>query len=357
MFRISTFNPRRIGAGGTMLGAVALVGAALHASQALSQDQLGVMTYGGIFTEAESNAYYKPFTEATGIEIVPVTPVSLAKIKAAVTLGTYDVDVSSIPENDYYQAVAEGLLESIDYSIVDKSIGPNELFEQFGVQSSTISYQLVYNSDRFPNGGPQSWADFWDVEKFPGSRALWNTPVGSIEYALLADGVAKEDLYPLDAAKVERALAKLDELKPHIKVWWEQGAQSQQRFEAGEVDLMRMWNGRASDPAKQGAPVAQVWNEAGIVTNRWIVPKGTPHKDIAMRFINSNIDPAKQAVFAKALVYGSMNPAMLDHLSAEERASQPTSPEHLEAGFRIDAEWWGSNMAEILPMWQSWQLK
>lgn len=325
----------------------------LSSMNVAAQDKLSVMTYGGVFTDTERAAYYDPFTKATGIEVVPVAPPSLAKWKAAVTLKTYDVDVSQLAENDYFQALNQGLLEPLDYSFIDKSIGPSSMFEEHGIQAQTIAIQIAYNTNKFPNGGPKSWADFWDVKKFPGDRALWNSPVGNIEFALLADGMPRDMIYPLDEAKVDRALKKIAEIKPHIKIWWEQGGQSQQILNDGEVDLMGIWSPRANDLINHGAPVGQVWNEALIVVGRWAIPKGSPRKEAAMKFIASSIDPAKQAVFFKGPNFGSMNPAMLKHLSPAEAAGMPSSPEHLAQGLRLDGKWWGDNIGWVLPKWQA----
>ena len=345
-----------------VLGAALFIGSATLAAcgsggEAESSGSLKVMTWGGVFTEAEKSAYYEPFTEATGTKVVEVSPVSLAKIKAGVTNKTHDVDVSSLSVSEYFQAVDEGLLEPIDYEIVDKGDAPDDVFEEFGVKANSISYQLVYNSDTFSQQGPESWADFYDVETFPGDRALWDSPVGNIEFALLADGVSVDELYPLDDEKLERAFAKLDEIKPHIKVWWQQGAQSQQLFQDGEVDLMMMWNGRATDLIAQGQPLTQVWNQAGLAVNRWIVPKGTPNAKSAMEFINSSLDPQRQAEFAQSLGYGPSVPAAFDLLSDEEAERQPGAPSHGDIEFEIDGQWWGTHLAEVLPQWQSWLAK
>lgn len=329
---------------------------ALAACGSGSSDSLRVMTWGGVFTDAERAAYYEPFTDETGVAVSEVSPVSLAKIKAAVQNGTNDVDVSSISVAEYFQAVNEDLLEPIDYDVVQRQEGvPEDVYEEYGVKANSISYQLVYNPEVFPGGnGPESWADFWNVDEFPGDRALWDFPVGNIEFALLADGVPAEDLYPIDAAKLDRAFAKLDEIKPHVRVWWQQGAQSQQLYQDGEVDLMMMWNGRATDLIKQGMPLTQVWNEAGLAVNRWIVPKGSPNAATSMEFINMALNPVSQASFARALDYGPSVPEGFDHLTPEEADRQPGSPSRGDVEFEVDGQWWGANLSEVLPRWQTW---
>ena len=69
---------------------------------------------------------------------------------------------------------------------------------------------------------PATFADFFDADKFPGKRGAYNWVMGGLlEMALIADGVALEDLYPLDT---DRAYKKIDTIKDDI-VWWDTGAQ------------------------------------------------------------------------------------------------------------------------------------
>jgi len=203
-------------------GSVALIAAPyVWKSRAQAQEQtLFVNTWGGSWTAAEESAYFKPFTEKTGIKIRTVAPVSFAKLKAQVRSRAYEWDVSSAGVVEYTQAVVEGLLERVDKSIVDPAKFPPGNVADFGVASMSLGTCLVYRADKFPNGGPESWAEFWDVRKFPGRRSLYNRSFTNLAFALLADGVSANELYPMD---IERAFKKLDQIKPHIKVWWTQG--------------------------------------------------------------------------------------------------------------------------------------
>src|SRR5207247_9117368 len=104
------------------------------------------------------------------------------------------------------------------------------------------------------------WVDCVDVQKFPGSRGLCiNDSPRTLIFALIADGVPADRLYPLD---IDRAFKKLNEIKPHIKVWWREGNQSQQLIRDGELYMMSIWNGRATELKQAGVPVELVWNGA-----------------------------------------------------------------------------------------------
>src|SRR5215813_4034495 len=239
--------------------AAAALGPLLITERTIAQTRtLYVNSWGGSFTAAQDAAYFKPFTASTGIHIRTVTPVSYAKIKAQVQAGRYEFDMTSINSMQWLRASREGLAEPIDWTIFKKDALPPEAIvaNGHGVASNIQGTNLCYRRDKFPNGGPKSWVDFWDVERFPGARGLCiNDSPRTLIFALLADGVPADRLYPLD---VDRAFKKLDQIKPHIKVWWREGNQSQQLIRDGELDMMSIWNGRATELKEAGVPRAHL---------------------------------------------------------------------------------------------------
>src|SRR5262245_18412475 len=202
-----------------------------------------VNTWGGSWTAAEETAFFKPFTDQTGIGVKTVEPVSYAELKAQVQSGNYEWEITAITQAELLRAEREGLVEPVDWTVVKKeNLFPNSAYAN-GLAYCALGTNLAYRKDKFPQGGPKIWADFWDVKKFPGNRSMLNNAVRTVQFALVADGVAVDKVFPLD---IDRAFKKLDQIKPHIKVWWTQGNQSQQLLRDGEVDLIVMWNARAS---------------------------------------------------------------------------------------------------------------
>ena len=258
-------------------GTAVAFGPLLLSARSIAQTRtLYVNSWGGSYTAAQDAAFFKPFTAATGIAIRTVTPVSYARIKAQVQSGNYEFDMTSINSMLWLRGSREGLAEPIDWTIVQKGTLPDEAIvaDGHGVAFCIQGTNLCYRSDKFPGGGPTSWADFWDVRKFPGNRSLCigDAPRTCI-YALLADGVPRDRLYPLD---FDRAFRKLDQIKPHIKVWWREGNQSQQLIRDGEVDMMSIWNARGTELKEQGVPVEVVWNGAVRSSSTWCVLKARP---------------------------------------------------------------------------------
>ena len=250
--------------------ATASFGPLLVSDRTIAQTRtLYINSWGGSYTAAQDAAYFKPFTAATGIQIRAVTPVSYGKIKAQVQTRSYEFDMTSINSMQWLRASREGLAEPIDWTVVNKdALPPNAVVaDGNGIAQNILGTALCYRSDKYPQGGPKSWADFWDVKKFPGARSLClSDSPRTLIFALLADGVPREQLYPLD---IDRAFRKLDQIKPHVKVWWREGTQSQQLIRDGEVDMMSIWNARASELKQQGVPVEVVWNGAVRSTSTW----------------------------------------------------------------------------------------
>ena len=314
--------------------------------------QVIVNTWGGVLTESEDAAFYKPFTKATGIQVKTATPVSYAKWKAQVVSKAYEWDITTLNQAQWSRAEGEGLVEPIDWTIIDKNkMWPGAVFAN-GIGFTVLSTNLAYRKDKYPNGGTKNWADFWDVKKFPGARSLYTgDPVVNVLYALMADGVPKDKLYPPD---LNRAFKKLDEIKPHIKVFWTQGTQSQQLIRDGEVDMMSIWNARATDLQKQGHPIELVWEGNTMVITNIGVAKGAPNAKAAWEYIKHSIEPEPLAAYAKLLPYGPANPEAFKFIPEDIAKNLPTYPANLAVGVAVDPVWGAENNAKLEERFAQW---
>ena len=224
-------------------------------------------------TKAMREAFYAEFEKRYGIRVVTTSPVDAGKLKAMVESGNVEWTVTEIGPEEAMLAEKQGLLEPLDRKVIDLSDYPEHLQDRkFIMPKGVYTTVLGYRKDAFPGGkGPQSWADFWDAKKFPGPRTLRDSPVDNLEFALMADGVAPDKLYPLD---IDRAFKKLDEIKPHISVWWKTGAQSAQLLVDKEAIMGSAWNGRYYVAIKNGAPLHIEWNQGMIKELAFVIPKG-----------------------------------------------------------------------------------
>jgi len=326
--------------------------AVLRSAAALAEGKtLYVNSYGGVWETSWRKAFFDPFTAESGIAIKTVPGVSFAKLKAEVQTGNYQYDQSNLGDSEYAQAVHDGLLEPVDKDAAKAASLPPSLVREFGIVSYSLGTNIVYRKDKFPNGGPQNWADFWNVKKFPGPRCLFDRSFTCLAFALLADGVQRDKLYPMD---LDRAFRKMDEIKPHIKVWWRDGAQSQQLIRDAEVDMIAMWSARAIDLIKDNVPLELVWDGAELYWANLVVPKGDPSAKAAWRFAGFVAQAKPQADFAMLLPYGPANPGARALMPEAKLRLTPAWPANEAVMFQHDTRWLAPRLAEIRERWTQW---
>lgn len=308
-------------------------------------------SWGGTTQDAQTAAWAKPFAAETGTNVLQDGPTDYGKIKAMVESGNVSWDVVDV-EGDYAaQAGPAGLLEPLDFSVIDKSKLDPRFVTDHSVGSFYYSFVIGCNASAVSEC-PKTWADLFDTTKFPGKRTFykWSAP-GVIEAALLADGVAPADLYPLD---LDRAFKKLDTIKGDI-IWWSSGAQSQQLLASAEASFGSFWNGRLTALAADGMPVETSWDQNITAADSLVVPKGTQNKAKAMEFIAYATSPKAQAEMAAATGYAPINldsPALMD---PEVRKTLPDQ----QAATQINADmgYWAKNRDAIGERWYAWQAK
>lgn len=332
------------------LGGTALV-AAPWVRRVDAAEVLYVNTWGGAWEKSAKKNIFDPFTKETGVEIRTVSPVSVAKLAAQVKTGAYEFDVTTLGGGDIVRANKAGIIEPIsDKSAAAMGLWKDAVFQN-GVASHAFATVIAYRKDKFPNGGPTNWAEFWDTKKFPGPRSLQKYSSRILPIALLADGVPIDKLYPLDA---ERAFKSLERIKPSIRVWWTQGPQSQQLLRDGEVHAIGIWNGRIQELVDQGAPAALVWNQAEIDRAYWVIAKGTPRVELAQKYIKAAVSAQALAGFCQEANYGPLNPAAFEKIPENEAAKMPTYPQHYKLAFEQDVLNAGVDLDAMTKRFDQW---
>lgn len=313
---------------------------------------LVIVSYGGSYQEAQRKAYFEPFAKAAGVTVQEQSHEgNLGQIKAMVETGNVPWDVIDVESYMVIPGAKMGLYEPIDFTIVPKDSLMPEAIHTHGVAVCFWSTVLGYNTKSFDATHPKSWAEFWDIKAFPGPRALRRHPIGNIEFALLADGVAPQNLYPPDLA---RAFRSLDRIKASVHVWWEAGEQPAQLLSQGEVTLASAWNGRIFNAQKSGNPVAIEWNQGMLDSDWWVIPKGSRNKTLAMEFIRFASSAKRQAEFSMLIPYGPSNPSAEALIPAERAHDLPTSKENRSKQFLVNTAWWAEHQAEVLTQWNAW---
>jgi putative spermidine/putrescine transport system substrate-binding protein len=201
---------------------------------------------------------------------------------------------------------------------------------------------------------PTSWAEYWDVEKFPGRRAMLARPFDTMEVALLADGVAPADLYPLD---VERAHAALDKLKPHVQVWMDDSAKSIEHLQRQEVDYAFTSSGRIEASVKAGVPLGFLYEFPFAGPHDVGIMKGTTNFDACMGLVQQFVSNPESGLiyFTKAVGFGPLDSRTLEALPPELKAKLP-SPDNPKVAW-AKPSWWAENLAEVTPKHKLWLLQ
>ncbi|HLI14411.1 MAG TPA: ABC transporter substrate-binding protein [Alphaproteobacteria bacterium] len=340
---------------GASAGAAALALAASPFRRAFAKESLTVADPGGVWTPACDAAFVKPFAKEANIDInhIARTHYPTTEIKANVETKAYTWDVVIATASDVYELSPQHLLEPLDWSGEDMSEIMPTARKPDWMGTDVYATIIAYRTDKYGKNGPKSWADFWNVEKFPGRRAMHKHPIDTLEEALMADGVPMDKLYPLD---VDRAFKKLDQIKPHVNVWWTGGAQTTQMLESGEVDMIPTWNARAQVVIEAGKPVEIEWNQGIYSMEGWVIPKGDPKAALGKKFIKFCANAKRQAAFATQLFYGPTNPKAYDFIPKDRVKYFPTAPENVKRMVLSSTEWWGTNKDKTLERFNAWLL-
>lgn len=352
--------------GGALAAVSALPTPALTAG---TTKEISVLVGGGDWGKANIAAYVEPFQDETGIKVNPITDqIKLAQVELMVKSSNISVDVFTYGQSGAETLNARGLAEDIDYSIYDEAqlAGLTDFSKKpFGVAALVYSYVMVLNTENFPEGEPrpESWTDFWNLNKFPGTRTLISGRAGTEgpwEESLMASGVMPGSVYPMD---IDSIFASLDKMKGEVRRWWTVGSEIQQIMHDGAFDMTNSYDGRAQLLVNQGFPLEIVRNQAKLNWDYWMMPKGGPNAEAAQRFIQFATRADRQAEFAKLIPYGPSNLDAYDSIP-EERAHQLAShPDYIADSLPIQASWYTShkgdgrtNVEHLIDRWNAWTL-
>ena len=333
-------------------------------SAQLPAQSITVVSWGGSYARASQEAYFKPFTEETGIEIwLEDYNGGLAQIRAQVESGVVYWDVVDLELADAVRGCDEGLFELIDLedlppgadgSSPEQDYYPDTLSE-CGAGALVSSTVYAYNSEVISGETPATIDDFFDLQRFPGRRGMRRSPLVNLEFALMADGVATEDVYAvMDTEEgLARAFRKLDTIKDQI-VWWEAGAQPPQMLADGEVVMSTAYNGRIFNAqVLESQPFVIVWDGQVLDSNPMGIVAGTPRLAEALEFVHFVARPESMARISRYIAYsparGSAEALISTHLETgvEMRPHMPNTPENTRRALRNDSAWWSDNGDEM----------
>lgn len=342
------------------LAMFATITAILSLASTASARDLTVVSWGGSYQDAQRKAYFEPYEKETGTKLLEDSwDGGIGTLRAKVQGGATPWDVVQVEAEELQVGCDEGLLKPLDW---DKLGGKDKFLpatvNECGVGAILWSTGIAYDADKFPDGGPQSWADFWNVKKFPGKRALRKGPKYNLEFALMADGVPVDKVYDVLATPegVQRAFNKLSELKPNL-IWWEAGAQPAQLLASGEVVMTSVYNGRLDAPRKEGHDFRFVWPGSIYAVDSWVILEGSPNADAAMDLIVFMSRPENQRKLPEYISYGVSNKDAVKGIDPKVLANLPSAPENLKGAIPIGTEFWTDHIDELSKQFNAWAAK
>ena len=333
---------------------------------------LKVASWGGAYTESQRRAYFIPFQDETGIAIEVVTHNGVLKsLTRENQSGRPDWDLVDLEPAALERACAEGALEKVNPSdLADAGDGTSAaddflpgVLHECGVPSVAWSSAIVFDKRAFKKAKPATAKDFFDVKRFPGKRALPRSPKYTFELALMADGVEPDDVYTTLATQegVARALKVLEGLRDNI-IWWDLGYEPLQMLAKREAAMALAFNGRIfSAIVAENKPFELIWEGQVFELDMWAIPKGTPHKSSALKFIAFATQPKRLAAQARWFPYGPVRKSALKmigkHPEVDVNMSDyiPTSEANFKRALRMDAAWWEDHEAEMKEQLKIWR--
>ncbi|MDH3742975.1 MAG: ABC transporter substrate-binding protein [Hyphomicrobiales bacterium] len=341
----------------TALASAALAAPAIWTS-ARAERKIVMRDPGGPFTPGFGAAFYEPFEKETGIKVVGLqsSHEPTGQIKAMIEAKNYTWDGASLSKASHQALVNLGYLEEIapkggpgaNLSKIPESMRTPHL-----MGTDVYASLIAYRTDTMGKAPPKNWKDLWDIKGVPGTRALRKHPFDTMEAALMADGVAPGDLYPID---FDRAFKSLDKIKNDVAIWWTGGAQTSQLLKTGEVDCLFTWNGRAQVAIDDGAPVELVWDQALWTFEGWTILKGGPNVDLVREFIEFCAQGKQQALYTPHVAYGPTAPDAYEFVDPERAKVLPTNPAYIKNMVNVDTDFWGKNKESASEKFNAWLL-
>ncbi|MEO0751008.1 MAG: extracellular solute-binding protein [Pseudomonadota bacterium] len=355
----------------TLLASTAV---AAIAGGAMAQE-MTIVSWGGAYSKSQLRAYHEPYTAKTGVTIIndDSSAEAVAKLRAMNEAGNVTWDVVDVVAADAIRLCDEGLAMEIDPD-VHLAAAPDgtPASEDFGdlLVSPCFIPQIVYSTtfgyrtDLVGDTAPTDVCAVFDTETYPGKRSLEKRPINNMEWALICDGVAKEDVY--DVLETEegqnQALAKLDTIRDDV-IWWSAGADTPQLLADGEVVMGSTYNGRLfSVIEEQNQPVAMLWDAQVFDLDGWIIPTGLSEERTqqSLDYIMFATDTQRLADQAKYISYGparaSSAPLVGQHadLGIDMAQHMPTDPENAKNTFLYNYEFWADYRDDIDAKFQAW---
>ena len=338
-------------------------------SKMVPKNEITYVSWVGPYMRSQMRGFVRPYEKANSTRVhVQSYAGGIDEIRDQVESENVTWDVVDLTQADSLRACNEGLLEDLqDIDLPDGSDGTgfredfvDGALNKCGVGVIVWATAFAFNKDRFSGNPPASISDFFDTKKFPGARAIRNDPSVVMEWALIADGVKPAEVYGLleTPAGIERALKKMDAIKPSLKLWTK-GSEPERLLNGGDATMSMIWaTTGATASQKEGAKFSMVWDGRVIELDLFGIPKGSRYKEEAIDFIRFASSSESLAKMVTSLPNGPTRKSSLKLLSDDILAQLPNGPAYADkVSIRSDAQWWSKNFAALKEAFDAWLAK
>ncbi len=331
-----------------------------------ARNEITFTSWPGPYMRSQMLGFVRPYEAQNDIRVhVASYNGGIGEIRDQVESANVLWDVVDLTQADSLRACNEGLLERIDDIALPNGADGSNARDDFvegalnpcGVGVIVWATAFAYSHNAYGDAQPTSIADFFDTKKYPGARGIRNDPTVVMEWALMADGVGREDVYStLETPEgIERALAKMDSIRPGLKLW-QTGREPVRLINNGDVAMSMVWATTGAVASKEaGANFSMVWDGRVIELDLFGIPKGSRYKEEALDFIRFASSSKSLADMVSHLPNGPTRRSSLAFLSDEVLSQIPNGPAYQDQiSIQSDARWWSNNHAVLEEAFQAW---
>ncbi len=334
--------------------------------------ELRIGTWGGSYEESQRNAYFRPFTEKTGIPVVTgdysggVEPVRAQAASDAADRW----DIADMTMADHRRACQLGYLRKFNHRILADAPDGTPALRDFipgsytscGVAHNVFSMVTAFDREAFRGAQPYKIEHLFQPDAFPGGRALRKRPDALLEWALISYGVPPADLYPMLSTErgMRLAFERLDRIRDDI-IWWSDPQEAVDLLTSDEATFASGYNGRFFHArVVEREPIEILWDAQVYQLEVWGILANAPRPKLAQRFIRFATRTESLARQTRYIAYGPTRESALRRVGLHEstgvdmKSYMPTNPRHMDRAIEKDVAWYARTRESLTERFDAW---
>jgi putative spermidine/putrescine transport system substrate-binding protein len=269
-------------------------------------EPLRISTFGGAFGQSFSDHFFPAFTKDTGITVQRVEQPSgtqfLLQLGQANAAGTPPMDLCMAVDAQVLRGRARGLWREIDSVKLSKAAALGDPYVRRtdkgidGVAAMAYFMTLVVNPTLM-DPLPDSWSVLWDKHpNFWGIQSGGSSPMLEIAANLYFGGNAILETH----AGIDKVLAKVKEIKPNVKLWWQDEGTMQTALQNEELVGGTYVHDTAIYLQQNGTSVRSIFPREGAVQgiNYWCQPSSSKRTHEVEAFLEWSCSSKAQEIIA-----------------------------------------------------------